>query len=127
MNLLLRVTVLVEVPTGLCLLLMPGVILTLLLGVQNAATETLLAGRIAGAALLGFGVAIWLTRKDTSQPVRRGLVTGITLYTVAAAVLLAYAGIVLKMIGVLLWPGFVFHAGFAVWCLMCLARSSLTE
>ncbi len=36
--------------------------------------------------------------------VQQGLVKGITLYTVAAAVLLAYAGIVLKMVGSLLWP-----------------------
>lgn len=126
MSLLLRVAVFVEVPTGLCLLLVPGLILGLLLGVQHAVAETLLAGRIAGAALLGFGLAIWLTR-STSQVVQRGLVTGITLYTVAAAVLLAYAGIVLKMIGSLLWPGFVFHVGFAVWCFMCLARSWWAE
>ncbi len=127
MSLLLRVAVFVEVPTGLCLLLVPGLILGLLLGVQYAVAETLLAGRIAGAALLGFGLAIWLTRRDTSQLVQRGLVTGITLYTVAAAVLLAYAGIVLKMVGSLLWPGFVFHAGFAVWCFRCLARSWRAE
>ncbi len=127
MSLLLRVAVFVEVPTGLCLLLVPGLILALLLGVQHAAAETLLAGRIAGAALLGFGLAIWLTRRDMSQLVQRGLVIGITLYTVAAAVLLAYAGIVLKMVGSLLWPGFVFHVGFAVWCFMCLAGSWRTE
>lgn len=127
MSLLLRVTVFVEVPTGLCLLLVPGVILALLLGVQHPVAETLLAGRIAGAALLGFGVAIWLTRKHTSKLVQQGLVAGITLYTVAAAALLAYAGIVLKMVGILLWPGFVFHAGFAVWCFMCISGSSLTE
>ncbi len=123
MSLLLRVAVFVEVPTGLCLLLMPG-ILGLLLGVQHPLAETLLAGRIAGAALLGFGVAIWLTRKRTS--VQYGLVVGVTLYTVAAAALLAYAGVVLKMAGILLWPGFVFHAGFAVWCFM-LSGPSLTE
>ncbi len=127
MSLLLRVTVFVEVPTGLCLLLVPGIILALLLGVQHPLAETLLAGRIAGAALLGFGVAIWLTRKHTSKPVQQGLVAGITLYTVAAATLLAYAGIVLKMVGILHWPGFAFHAGFAVWCFMCLLGSSPTE
>ncbi len=66
MSLLLLVAVFVEVPTGLCLLLVPGLILGLLLGVQHAAAETLLAGRIAGAALLGFGLAIWLMRRDTS-------------------------------------------------------------
>ncbi len=127
MSLLLLVAVFVEVPTGLCLLLVPGLILSLLLGVQHAVAETLLAGRIAGAALLGFGSAIWLMRREMSQLVQRGLVTGITLYTVAAAVLLAYAGIVLKMVGSVLWPAFVFHIGFAVWCFICLARSWLAE
>ncbi len=117
----MRIAAIVEVPTGLCLLLVPRLILALLLGVQHAAAETLLAGRVAGAALLGFGVAIWLTCKRASDPVQHGLVVGITLYTMVAAALLAYATIVLKMAGILLWPALVFHAGFAVWCLVSLS------
>jgi hypothetical protein len=48
------------------------------------------------------------------------LLVGITIYTVVAAVLLAYAGGVLKMAGILLWPAVMFHAVLAAWCFTCL-------
>jgi hypothetical protein len=48
------------------------------------------------------------------------LLTGILIYNVAAAILLAYAGVALKMIGVLLWPAVAIHAILAIWCFGCL-------
>ncbi len=121
-SLLLRVVASAETIAGLCLLVVPGLALVLLLGDEHkAAAETLLAGRIAGAALLSIGLIVWLTRTDTSQLVERGLVIGIAVYTVLAAVLLAYAGAVLKMAGIGLWPAFVFHAALAIWCFQCLS------
>lgn len=126
-KLLLRATTVVETATGVGLLIVPGVVLALLLGVQQAQAETLLAGRVAGVALLSFGIAIWLTCSDTSQPVQRGLITGITVYTVGASVLLLYAGAVLRLAGILLWPAVLFHAALAVWCFMCLGSPRLSK
>jgi hypothetical protein len=122
-GLLLLVTAIVEAVTGMSLLISSGFVLALLLGVQQAPVEMLLAGRIMGAALLSIGVTIWLTRSGASHSVQRGLITGITVYTVAATVLLAYAGMVLKITGILLWPGVAFHAALSVWCFSCLAVS----
>jgi hypothetical protein len=119
-KLLLLVTALVEAATGLCLLILPAVLLALLLGVGQATVDAIFVGRIAGAALLAIGIASWMARNDTRTPAQLGLLTGILFYNAAAAMLLAYAGAVLKMIGVLLWPTVALHAILAVWCFSCL-------
>jgi hypothetical protein len=118
--LFLVVTALVEAATGFCLLFLPAVLFVILLGLEQAAVDAIFVGRIAGAALLAIGIASWMARNDTRTPAQRGLLTGILIYDAAAAMLLAYAGAVLEMSGVLLWPAVVLHAILAVWCFSCL-------
>ena len=45
---------------------------------------------------------------------------GYFLIVTAAAVLLARAGLVLKMAGIALWPAVTLHPGLAIWCGLCL-------
>jgi hypothetical protein len=118
---LLIVTAFGEVGTGLLLLVLPSVPLALLLGVEGAAPETLFVARIAGAALLAIGIACWLARHDHGRLAQLGLLAGVLIYDVAAAALLAYAGFVLRMVGLALWPAAVLHAALAFWCIVCLA------
>jgi hypothetical protein len=47
------------------------------------------------------------------------LTTGVLIYDVAAAVILAYTGLFLSLVGVVLWPAVVLHAALAVWCVVC--------
>src|SRR5262249_37501075 len=115
---LLIATAVGEGATGLVLLFLPGVVLALLLGESLAAPEALVLGRITGAALLALGVACWLARNDHGRPAQLGLLTGVLLYDLAAAALLAYAGLVLSMAGVALWPAVALHAALAVWCVV---------
>jgi hypothetical protein len=61
-----------------------------------------------------------MARTDTRSPAQLGLLTSILIYNAAATLLLAYAGVILKMVGVLLWPAAVTHAILAVWCFDCL-------
>ena len=105
---------------GLCLLLVPAVIFALLLGATQPAPEALFVGRIAGAGLLAIGVASWLAKNDHRTPAQLGLLIGVLMYNVAATVLLALAGTILKMAGIALWPAVVLHAALAVWCFVCL-------
>ncbi len=126
-SLLLLVTGVVEVAVGIGLLLAPGVVLVGLLGIEQAPTETVFVGRIAGTAVLGIGLASWLMRNVTSQASQRSLITAITVYTIVAAVLLVYAGVSANMVGIMLWPGAIFHTALAVWCFACLAGSSPTN
>jgi hypothetical protein len=117
---LLTVIALGEGGTGLVLLALPSVPLVLLLGVEEASAEVLFLARVTGAALLGIGVGCWLGRKDQSGPAQVGLIAGALVYGAAAAVLLAYAGLVLGLAGIALWPAVVLHAALAVWCVACL-------
>jgi hypothetical protein len=77
--------------------------------------------RLAGAALLAIGIACWLARNDHGRAAQIGLLAGVLIYDVAAAALLAYAGLVLHMVGLALWPAVVLHAALAFWCIVCLA------
>jgi hypothetical protein len=117
---LLLVTSILEGGTGVVLLFLPSIPLMLLLGVREGAPEALFVGRVAGAALLALGVASWLARNDERSPAQLGLLIGVLIYDAAAAALLGYAGIVLGMDGIVLWPAVVIHTGLAVWCVVCL-------
>jgi hypothetical protein len=116
----LIVTALVEVGTGLFLLILPAVPLELLIGVSQAAPEGLFIGRIAGAALLALGAASWLGRGDEYSPAHFGLLVGLLIYNAVVAALLGYAGLVLGMAGIALWPAVVLHTVLGAWCVACL-------
>ncbi len=113
-------TAILEVGTGLALLVVPSVPLALLLGLKQASPEAIFVGRVAGAALLALGVASWLARGDRGSPAERGLLIGVLIYDAAAAGLLVYAALGLSMAGVALWPAVVVHAALALWCVVCL-------
>jgi hypothetical protein len=122
----LIVTAFSEGGTGILLLLYPALPLTLLLGVEEAVSGTLIVTRFAGAALLAIGVACWLARNDEGGPALLGLLAGVLVYDVAAAILLAYAGVVLRMVGLALWPAVALHAALACWCIFCLTIKGAT-
>ena len=103
-KLFLLVMALVETATGLGLLILPAVLFASLLGLEQATIDAIFVGRLAGAALLAIGVASWMARSDTLTAAQLGLLTGLLIYNAAASVLLAFAGTVLKMSGVMLWP-----------------------
>ncbi len=126
----LVVTAIVEVGAGVCLLGVPAVVLALLLRLQAPSPETLVVGRVAGAALLAIGVASWLARDDPGSVGGRGLLIGALVYDGVVAVLLAYAGGVLGMMGVALWPAVALHTVLTIWgfrCLGGLARVAQSE
>jgi hypothetical protein len=126
-TLLLLITAFVEAATGLCLLFLPAVLFAVLLGVDKAAVEALFVARLAGAALFAIAIASWIARTERPTPGQFGILTGILIYNVAATILLAIAGAVLKMVGVLLWPAVAVHAILAGWCLSCLRPNSIAK
>jgi hypothetical protein len=114
------VTAIGEGATGLLLLVVPSVLFALLLGLEQTSPEAILVARLTGAALVAIGVTCWLARNDHVGPAQLGLLTGVLIYDVGATVLLAYAGLVLSMVGFALWPAVVLHAVLSIWCLFCL-------
>jgi hypothetical protein len=79
---LMIVTALVETGTGLLLLVWPALVFALLFGWRQAAPETLLIGRLAGAGVISIGVASWPARHDTRTPVQLGVLAGVLTYNV---------------------------------------------
>lgn len=116
----LLLTALAEAGTGLLLLVAPTVPLALLLGVDEAATEVMIVARIAGAALLAFGLVCFPVRGARHYPARKGMLVSILLYDLAAAVILAHSGYFLGFSGIALWPAVALHVALAGWCVACL-------
>ena len=85
MKRLLRLTAIIEVPTGLGLMAVPAVVVQLLLGSPLDTSAAAMLGRVAGVALLALGVACWLARDDTQSRSARGLVAAMLLYNFAVA------------------------------------------
>jgi hypothetical protein len=122
MKSLYSVTAAIELGAGLALLGCPSATVALLVGAPLEGAPGLTAARVAGAGLLALGVACWLARGDTHSHAARGLITAMSLYNVAAVVVLAFAGIGFGLHGVALWPAVILHAVMTVWCFEWLRR-----
>ena len=101
----------VEVGTGLVLMIDPAIVAALLLGAEISGVGTLL-GRCFGIALLALGLACWPSRQraESGSPAVRAMLT----YNALIALYLTYLGTVGHIGGLLLWPGVVLHAVVAL-------------
>ena len=88
----------VEVATGLGLLIGPSTVAQLLFGEELTKVAVPVA-RWAGIALIALGIACW-----PGPPV-----VGMLIYGAVLALYLAYLGFASALIGVLLWPAVVLH------------------
>jgi hypothetical protein len=101
----------VEVGTGLVLMIDPAIVVKLLLGAEVSGAGILL-GRCFGVTLLALGVACWPGRQriESGSPPFRGML----IYNALIALYLAYLGTVGHLGGLLLWPAVVLHAVVAL-------------
>jgi hypothetical protein len=104
---LLSFAAVVEVGTGLALMIDPAIVATLLLGVDISAAAMPL-GHCFGIALLALGLACWpgQLRDDGNPQALRAMLV----YNLLIALYLAYLGLVGHLGGVLLWPAVALHA-----------------
>ena len=98
MKRVLNFAAVVELATGLALLIVPSLVGQLLFGEQFAGVAIPLA-RLTGIALIALGIACW------PGPALFGMVT----YGALVALYLAYLGIAGGPTGVLLWPAVGLH------------------
>ena len=101
----------VEVGTGLALVIDPALVIALLVG-ESKSTEGMQLGRLAGVALIALGFACWPSRgAESAAPAFRGML----FYNVMVALYLAYLGTLGHLSGLLLWPGVALHFVVALW------------
>jgi hypothetical protein len=100
MKKVLTVAAVLEVATGVALLIVPSLVGRLLFGEEFTGIVIPVA-RVLGIALLGLGVGCW--------PGSTAL-CGMLTYSALATVYLAYLGLVGGFTGILLWPAVVLHA-----------------
>lgn len=108
---LLHVSTAVEIATGLLLILAPGLLCRLLLGVE-AAGEVALLARLFGVTLICLGVAC----RPGREPVAPRSAVAMLLYNALIALFLAGVGLGFGPApngGVLLWPAVAVHAAIA--------------
>jgi hypothetical protein len=102
----------VEVGTGLVLMLAPALVTRLLLGGELTGTGVLL-GRCFGIALFAQGLACWPQRQrraESSLPAFRSMLA----YNTLIALCLAYVGLFEQQQGILLWPAVALHLAVAL-------------
>ena len=123
MKLLLTVTALLEGITGLGLVIMPSLVVTVLLGTSLTDSSAILICRLTGGALISIAIACWLSRRDAQSTV---MVKALLVYNIFCTILLVYAALVEKIYGQGLWPVVLLHLAMFIWCLSSL-RKSLVE
>jgi hypothetical protein len=103
---------------GVALLAYPSIVIRLLFGAEIAGTG-IPVSRVAGMALIGFGVACWPSG-STRQALRSMLTYGtlVTLY-------LVYVGVRGEEIGLLLWPAMAAHAILIILLLRARSREGM--
>jgi hypothetical protein len=116
-------TALLEVSAGLALICVPVLAIRVLLGIREPSPEALVVSRVCGAALLAIGVACWIARHDYGSRSQRGLLWGVLIYDVGACIVLAIAGSIMRMSGVVLWPAVTLHGALTLWCVASLLAS----
>jgi hypothetical protein len=110
MKKVLTVAAVVEVATGMALLIVPSLVGRLLFGAEFTGVANP-AARVTGIALLALGVGCW--------PESTAL-CGMLTYGALATLYLAYLGVIGEWVGPLLWPAVVLHGILTV----LLARAS---
>ena len=111
MQILLIATTMIEILTGLALLVAPVVVARLLLGADLPAVGAAVA-RVAGCALVALGIACW-PGSDSSRsfiPAARAMLT----YNALVACYLTYLGSGGHFAGALLWPVVAIHGLFSL-------------
>jgi hypothetical protein len=100
-----------EVATGLILIVDPAVVVALLVGMEVSGVGTLV-GRCFGITLLALGLACWPGPRpaEGGGPTLRGMLV----YNALIAFYLTFLGTVRHQGGLLLWPAVALHAVIAV-------------
>ena len=108
---LLAFCAVVEIGTGIALMIVPETVAALLMRGQITELATVL-GRCMGVALVALGLACW--PQPQAAPPGSAAFRAMLTYSALIALFLGYAGAVLQLGGPLLWPAVGLHGTVAL-------------
>jgi len=111
MRKLLFFAAIVEIATGLALLIDPRIVIALLVG-GNEPPQAMPLGRVAGILMVALGVACWPRQSVGTQ--HSPAFQAMLIYNALIALYLAYLFTVGHLGGVLLWPAVALHGAVAL-------------
>jgi hypothetical protein len=106
---LVRVSAVIEVATGVALIVVPDLVAQVLLSASLTGTGVAV-GRLCGIGLLSLGLAGWPSGESVPVPAMRGLFA----YNLLAAFYLGYLRVGGGFVSYLLWPACILHAVLAL-------------
>ena len=113
---LFTATAIIEVLTGIALILLPTIVVQLLLG-STISTETeFTICRVGGSAILALGIACWLARNDNKSGASNALTAGMLLYNIFVFATLAYSAFISKTTPALI-VALIIHGALGTACL----------
>jgi small basic protein len=126
-KILLIITAVFEGVVGLGLLLVPDLVGTTLMNTQLDTPGGLIAGRIAGAAILSLAICCWKAYGFALREAALEILTAVLFYNFAAAAVLVYGGTQLGLQSTLIWPAIVVHGVLGLWCAALIWRTVVKQ
>jgi hypothetical protein len=120
---LLIVTSAIEAATGILLMALPLLVITILLGSVPDSPVLLTVARVAGVALFAIGIACWYVSRDEESRATRGIVSAIAIYNTGITAVFVYGALGLGLSSIGLWPVTLIHTGMTIWSISCLLHS----
>lgn len=124
MTKLLTVEAVIEMGGGLLMVVFPWFLWKIVLGATLSTPVELTLSRIAGVAVVALATSWWLARNDEQSRTLRGVVGGTVVSNAGVVIALGYAGVVLRLSTILLWPFILIHLALAVWSFIRLLNKS---
>lgn len=118
---LLFLTSVFEISTGILLLTIPNWIVSILLGTNLNSPESFVIARIAGTALFTLALMCYFAIRDIQSCVTRGIVTAMLFYNIVASAILLAARFYSGFDGIGILPASIIHIALAVWCIKSLS------
>ena len=122
---LLAIAAVLECLAGAALVLLPGMTIGLLLGVESH-NDGLMIARIAGVALFALGIACWWARTDAGGAALAGTLNAITIYNGGGGLLLLVSATTGRTGGVVTLLAGALHLGLAAAFVIARWRSAQT-
>jgi hypothetical protein len=118
---LLTLTAILEMLTGIGLILAPALLIRILLGAEMNDPVVFTISRVGGSAIFSLGIACWLAQKTPPGLGTKALITGMLCYNIAVFLTLIYSAFTYK-ITIALIAAIVVHFLLAIACMSSLRK-----